>query len=91
MRSKLSDIFRWAETQGVIEVGKNPVAATFKPEYKVKRERLSLEQFWAIHAQASVWAKNAMMLGAGHGPAARGHREHEVCRLQGRLLACGAG
>lgn len=62
MRSKLSDIFRWAETQGVIEVGKNPVAATFNPGYKVKRERLSLEQFWAIHAQASTWAKNAMML-----------------------------
>lgn len=62
MRSKLSDIFRWAETQGVIEVGKNPVSATFNPEYKVKRERLSLEQFWAIHEHASVWARNAMML-----------------------------
>jgi len=62
MRSKLNDIFRWAETQGVIDVGRSPVAATFNPEYKVKRERLSLEQFWAIHAQASVMAKNAMML-----------------------------
>jgi integrase len=62
MRSKLNDIFRWAETQGVIDVGRNPVAATFNPEYKVKRERLSLEQFWLIHAQASTWAKNAMML-----------------------------
>lgn len=62
MRSKLTDIFRWAETQGVIEVGKNPVTATFTPGYKVTRERLSLEQFWAIHAQASTWAKNAMML-----------------------------
>jgi integrase len=62
MRSRLNDIFRWAETQGVIEVGKNPVAATFTPGYKVKRERLSLEQFWAIHEQASAWAKNAMML-----------------------------
>jgi integrase len=62
MRSKLSDIFRWAETQGVIEVGKNPVAATFNPEYKVTRERLSLEQFWQIHAQASTWLQNAMML-----------------------------
>lgn len=62
MRSKLSDIFRWAETQGVIDVGRSPVAATFSPEYKVKRERLCLEQFWLIHAQASAWAKNAMML-----------------------------
>ena len=62
MRSKLTDIFRWAETQGVIDVGRNPVSATFNPAYKVKRERLSLEQFWAIHAEASTWAKNAMML-----------------------------
>jgi hypothetical protein len=62
MRSRLSDIFRWAETQGVIEVGKNPVTATFTPGYKVKRERLSLEQFWLIHAHAPAWAKNAMML-----------------------------
>ena len=62
MRSKLGDIFRWAETQGVTEVGKNPVTATFNPEYKVKRERLSLEQFWQIHAEAGAWAKNAMLL-----------------------------
>ncbi|MEX5744699.1 tyrosine-type recombinase/integrase [Massilia sp. X63] len=62
MRSKLTDIFRWAETQGVIEVGKNPVSATFNPNYRVARERLSLEQFWAIHALANTWAKNAMML-----------------------------
>lgn len=62
MRSKLSDIFRWAETQGVIEVGRNPVAATFTPGYRVTRERLSLEQFWTIHAEASTYARNAMML-----------------------------
>lgn len=62
MRSRLGDIFRRAETQGLIEVGKNPVTATDNPDYKVKRERLSLEQFWAIHAQASAFAKNAMML-----------------------------
>lgn len=62
VRSKLGDIFRWAETQGVIDVGMSPVTATFNPEYKVKRERMSLEQFWLIHAQASTWAKNAMML-----------------------------
>jgi hypothetical protein len=46
-----------------IDVGKSPVSATFNPECKVKRERLSLEQFWAIHAHAPTWAKNAMMLG----------------------------
>lgn len=62
MRSKLGDIFRWAETQGVIDVGLSPVTATFNPEYKVKRERMSLEQFWLIHAQAFAWLKNAMLL-----------------------------
>lgn len=62
MRSKLSDIFRWAETQGVIDVGRNPVTATFTPAYKVTRERLSLDQFWRIHAEASTWARNAMLL-----------------------------
>ncbi len=62
MRSKLGDIFRWAETQGVIDVGKSPVTATFNPTYQVKRERMSLDQFWSIHAQASAWTKNAMML-----------------------------
>lgn len=62
MRSRLTDVFRWAETQGVIDVGRNPVSATFNAEYKVKRERLSLEQFWLIHAQASTWGRNAMML-----------------------------
>jgi integrase len=62
MRSKLRDVFRWAETQGVIDVGRNPVAATFNADYKVKRERLSLEQFWLIHEQACTWGKNAMML-----------------------------
>lgn len=62
MRSKLRDVFRWAETQGVVDVAKNPVDATFNPTYTVKRERLSLEQFWLVHAQATTWAKNAMML-----------------------------
>lgn len=62
MRSKLGDIFRWAATQGVINHGLSPVTATFNPKYDVKRERMSLEQFWLIHSQASAWAKNAMML-----------------------------
>jgi integrase len=62
MRTRLGDVFRWAETQGVIDVGKNPVTATFNADYRVKRERLSLEQFWAIHAHASTWGRNAMML-----------------------------
>lgn len=77
MRSKLGDIFRWAETQGVIEVGRNPVTATFNPEYKVKRERMSLEQFWLIHAKASAWAKNAMLLAL-----VTGQRRDDIVNMQ---------
>jgi integrase len=62
MRARMSDIFRWAETQGLIEVGRNPVAATRAPRPAVKRGRLSLEQFWVIHAQAPTYLQRAMCL-----------------------------
>lgn len=62
MRSKLADVFRWAETQGLIEAGRSPVAATMAPKVTVVRERMSLEQFMAIRAQAPVWLSNAMNL-----------------------------
>ena len=62
MRARISDVFRWAETQGLIEPGKNPVTATYTPSRTVKRERLTLEQFHLVHAQAPVWLQRAMML-----------------------------
>jgi integrase len=62
MRSRLHDVFRMAETQGIIEVGKNPVSATYTPDSTVKRERLSLEQFYAIQEVAPIWLQRAMML-----------------------------
>lgn len=62
MRSKLSDVFRWAETQGLIDSGRNPVAATRAHKTVVARERMSLEQFLAIREQAPVWLHNAMNL-----------------------------
>lgn len=62
VRARLSDIFRWAETQGLIEVGRNPVTATRAPRPQVQRERLSLEQFHAIRALAPVYLQRAMML-----------------------------
>ncbi|WP_323141324.1 tyrosine-type recombinase/integrase [Massilia phyllosphaerae] len=63
MRSKLSDVFRWAETQGLIESGRNPVTATRPPRLTVARERMSFEQFAAVRDQAPVWLRNAMNLG----------------------------
>lgn len=62
MRSKMSDVFRWAETQGLIEAGRNPVTATRAHKVVVARERMSLEQFLAVRDQAPVWLRNAMNL-----------------------------
>lgn len=62
MRSKLSDVFRWAETQGLIEQGRSPVSATRAHKLKVVRERMSFEQFVAVREHASVWLRNAMNL-----------------------------
>jgi integrase len=62
VRARMSDVFRWAETQGLIDVGRNPVSATRAPRPQVKRERLSLEQFHAIHAKAPRWLQRAMYL-----------------------------
>lgn len=62
LRSRAGDVFRWAETQGLIKRGSNPVTATYVPERTVKRDRLSLEQFHAVRAQAPEWLRRAMML-----------------------------
>lgn len=60
MRARLKDIFRWAETQGLIEAGRSPVSATRAPKVIVARERMSLEQFLAIRGVSPVWLRNAM-------------------------------
>ncbi len=62
LRSKLSDVFRWAETQGLIEAGRNPVTATRRHKAVVARERMSFEQFLAVRDLAPVWLRNAMNL-----------------------------
>lgn len=62
LRARVSDVFRMAMTQGLIEDGKNPVASTYAPDRAVKRERLTLEQFHQVHACAPPWLQRAMML-----------------------------
>lgn len=62
MRARLRDVFRMAETQGLIEQGKNPVSATYTASRAVRRERLTLEQFHAIREKSPVWLQRAMML-----------------------------
>jgi integrase len=60
MRSKLHDVMRWAATQGLIEVGRNPVTATRVHKATVARERMSLEQFFSVREHAPVCLRNAM-------------------------------
>jgi len=62
VRTRMRDVFRMAETQGLIEQGKNPVSATYTPDRTVKRERLTLEQFHLIRAKAPSWLRSAMIL-----------------------------
>jgi integrase len=62
IRTRLSDMFRTAETKGLIGAGKNPVTVTYIPEVIIKRDRLSLEQFKQIRAAAPPWLANAMNL-----------------------------
>lgn len=60
MRARLKDIFRWAETQGLIKSGCSPVTATRTPKVVVTRERMGFEQFVAIRDAGPVWLRNAM-------------------------------
>jgi enterobacteria phage integrase len=62
MRARMRDVFRMAETQGLRDDNTNPVSATYTPSRAVKRERLTLEQFKLIHAQAPTWLQRAMYL-----------------------------
>lgn len=62
LRARMSDVFRMAETQGLINQGANPVKATYAANRTVKRERLTLEQFLAIRESAPVWVARAMNL-----------------------------
>ncbi|WP_280564933.1 phage integrase Arm DNA-binding domain-containing protein [Chromohalobacter sp. 48-RD10] len=61
-RAVLSQIFNFAQTKGWID--DNPVAPTRKSDesYTVKRKRLTVDQFKAIHAQAEPWFQVAMEL-----------------------------
>lgn len=62
LRSRLQDVFRMAETRGLVEQGRNPVDATYIPSREVMRERLTLEQFYAIRDKAPLYLKRAMNL-----------------------------
>jgi len=58
MRSLLQDLFRSAVAAGWVQ--NNPVTVTRAARVKVKRERLSLDLWKLIHAEAVPWLKRAM-------------------------------
>jgi integrase len=58
MRSLLHDLFREAMAMGWATT--NPVAVTRAVRTKVQRQRLSLEFWHLIHAEAPTWLKRAM-------------------------------
>jgi enterobacteria phage integrase len=65
IRKTLADMFREAETKGLIETGKNPVTVTRRPDTEAKRSRLTLERFQAIHkacAEFDPWVARSMEL-----------------------------
>ncbi|WP_211103492.1 phage integrase Arm DNA-binding domain-containing protein [Azospirillum sp. TSA2s] len=78
MRSLAFDFFRAAQTKGWIK--QNPVSPTKAPTAEVKRARLSLEDFKAIHAVAAKefapWLARAMELAL-----LTGQRREDLVRL----------
>lgn len=65
VRSYLTDLFRYAEAEGWIQRGSNPVTITDAVKPRVKRARLSLEQFQVIYDAAGVldaWVRHSMAL-----------------------------
>ncbi|WOD18653.1 tyrosine-type recombinase/integrase [Paraburkholderia kirstenboschensis] len=67
LRSRLIDMFNEAIAEGLIKPGKNPVVALRNPKSEVSRDRLTLDEFLAIVAEAkkqpeTVWAARAFIL-----------------------------
>ncbi|MCE0760717.1 phage integrase Arm DNA-binding domain-containing protein [Marinobacter sp. G11] len=61
-RATLIDLFRFAIMKGLYpaDIG-NPAEITYaKSDYEKARRRLTLEQFWEIHAKAEPWMQLAM-------------------------------
>jgi integrase len=81
-RGTMLEVFREAIERGLIEVGKNPVSAVYVPEMEVKRMRLTLDDYKAIHAQACLrpadrWIANAIELAL-----VSGQRREDIGKMQ---------
>lgn len=72
MRSSLSDIFKVAQHMGEVDAGFNPAIATISPYAKVRRSRLTLDEFIKILDAANKektihWMYHAMRIGLATG------------------------
>jgi integrase len=82
VRTRTLNLFRSAEANGLIELGKNPVAPTDKPKVIVTRARMTLDDFKAIlakvlEADGMRWMANSMMLGL-----VTGQRREDLVKMQ---------
>lgn len=89
IRTRLSDVFNEAIGDGLLDAGKNPVDAIRKPQGEVVRQRLTLEDFLAIIAEARKeksddkskpspsWAANALLLAL-----LTGQRREDIKQMQ---------
>ena len=79
IRKTLLDMMNVAETKGLIETGKNPVAVTRVPDIEVERSRLTLEQFNRIYETAlgmQPWIARSMELAL-----VTGQRREDVAKM----------
>ncbi|WP_320533621.1 tyrosine-type recombinase/integrase [Robbsia andropogonis] len=65
VRARARSLFREAINQGLVKPGQNPVESTFRPESKVTRERMTLDLFLSVRAEAEkdpdlCWFVNGM-------------------------------
>ncbi|PXW40623.1 integrase [Erwinia sp. AG740] len=79
MRSLLVDIFREAIANGIAT--NNPAEVTKTPNVRVKRERLTLDEYWGIHAAACAnqpeWVELGILMGL-----VTGQRREDICEMK---------
>jgi integrase len=79
IRKTLLDMMNVAETKGLIETGKNPVAVTRVPDIEVERSRLTLDQFNRIYQTAlgmQPWIARSMEIAV-----VTGQRREDIARM----------
>lgn len=78
VRSVMIDFWNVMAAQGHIRKTDNPAASTLTPSVTVKRDRLTVDEFWTIYRHAdSPWLMNAMLLAL-----VTGQRREDITRMK---------